>query len=69
MNAHQLSDSAGRGRTRVGCRLHCSDITANDRGHKSGADLFVTYELHVRRFDHRVCSFDHCHEAFALNHS
>jgi hypothetical protein len=69
VNADQFTDAAGGSRTGVGCGLHSGDVTAHDRSHKAGADLFVTDERDVRGLNQRVSGFDHRDEAFCFNHS
>jgi hypothetical protein len=46
-----------------------SDVSAHDRRHQAGVDLFPANETNVRRFHHRIGSFDHRHQSTAFNHS
>src|SRR5215471_16463771 len=69
VNADEFSDAARRGSSRICSRLDRGNIAADDCGHQTGADLFVTDQSNVGGFDHRICRLDHRNQTLGLNHS
>ena len=51
VNGYQLANTAGGGSTGVGGSLDGRDITAHDRGHVAGANLFPPDERDLRGLD------------------
>jgi hypothetical protein len=69
MDANQLANASGGRRTCIGGSFHCSDVAADKYRHVACADVFLTEELYVRRFHHRVSCFHRANEPFGFNHA
>jgi transcriptional regulator with XRE-family HTH domain len=69
MYADQFADASGCGSPGISCRFDRADIAAHKHRHISGADVFLTQQLHVGCFDHRIGRFYSADKAFGLDHS
>src|SRR5262249_41534747 len=69
MYADQFTNATCGSGARIGRGLHRAHIAAHEYGHIARADVFLAEQLHIRRFDHRVSSFDRSDEPFCLDHS
>ena len=69
MDTDKLTDAPRGCGSGVGCSLYRGDVATNNGRYKTGTDLFISDELHIRSFDHRVGCLDHGDEALALDHS
>jgi hypothetical protein len=69
VHADQFADPTGRGCAGIGSSLDGAYVSPHKHGHIAGADIFLTQQLHVGCFDHRISRFDSADKAFGLDHS
>jgi hypothetical protein len=69
VNANQFAYSTSCGRTRICGGFNGTYVAAHKNGHVAGADVFLSQELHIRSFDHRVCSLNGADETFGFDHT
>src|SRR5450756_2794780 len=67
VDAHQLTDAARRGRTRVRSGLDRADVAANLHYYQAGADEFLADQDHVGGLDHGVGGFDSADQTLCFN--
>jgi hypothetical protein len=69
MNADQFTHAARSSGSGVGRSLNGPDIATNEYRHVARADVFLSDQLNIRGFDHRVRRFNRADESFGLDHS
>ena len=69
VDADQLADAAGGGRSGIGRGLHRTHVAANERRDQAGIDLLPAHEHDVRGLEHRVGRFDHADQPARLDHA
>ena len=67
VDADQLADAPGRGRTRVRRRFHRANIAADRHANQSGADEFLALQDHVGGLTHGIGGFDGTHQPLRFN--
>src|SRR5579883_2785531 len=68
LHADNLADLRRRSSAGVGRGLHAGDVTAQEYGHITAADLFPAGESHVRRFERRVCRLEGRAQTLGFDH-
>src|SRR5688572_17685124 len=69
MDANQLANPSGGSGACIGGSFHCSDVASDEYSYVACADVFLTQELYVRGFYHRVSCFHRADEPFGFNHA
>src|SRR5206468_9096797 len=69
VHADQFANPACCCRSGVSCSFHRANVSAHKHGHVPSADVFLSQQLNVGCFDHRVSRFHRANKTFGLDHS